>query len=94
MVTRARAPLHGSKYMYVNEIICLFSFKEILRQSPDHDVGPAIAHFLNCFLGKTLSASTKGSVGSTQSENRKVCYLKHSNLATFICLFLILYLDF
>ncbi|KAK3158921.1 hypothetical protein QOZ80_2AG0143400 [Eleusine coracana subsp. coracana] len=46
--------------------------KEILRQSPDHDVGPAIAHFLNCFLGKIQPASTKGSVGSsTQSENQK-----------------------
>ena len=71
----------GNKYMHDNEIICLFSFKEILRQSPDHDVGPAIAHFLNCFLGKMLSASTKGSVGSTQSETQKVCYPVYSCLA-------------
>ncbi|TVU03835.1 hypothetical protein EJB05_50605 [Eragrostis curvula] len=47
--------------------------KEILRQSPDHDVGPSIAHFLNCFVGKTLLASTKGGVGSTQSETQKGC---------------------
>ncbi|KAL6633659.1 hypothetical protein ACP70R_026330 [Stipagrostis hirtigluma subsp. patula] len=40
--------------------------KEILRQSPDHDIGPAIAHFLNCFFGKVLAAST-----STQSKTQK-----------------------
>ncbi|GJM86644.1 hypothetical protein PR202_ga02521 [Eleusine coracana subsp. coracana] len=56
--------LHGINVRYLG--------KEILRQSPDHDVGPAIAHFLNCFLGKIQPASTKGSVGSsTQSENQK-----------------------
>ncbi|KAF8643089.1 hypothetical protein HU200_066961 [Digitaria exilis] len=45
--------------------------KEILRQSPDHDIGPAIAHFLNCFVGKVLGASTKGSLGHTQSKTPK-----------------------
>ncbi|XP_062220117.1 clustered mitochondria protein-like [Phragmites australis] len=45
--------------------------KEILRQSPDHDIGPAIAHFLNCFVGKVLVASTKGSLGSTQLKTQK-----------------------
>ncbi|CAN6280189.1 unnamed protein product [Urochloa humidicola] len=45
--------------------------KEILRQSPDHDIGPAIAHFLNCFVGKVPGASTKGSLGSAQSKTQK-----------------------
>ncbi|KAL6912229.1 hypothetical protein ACP4OV_001034 [Aristida adscensionis] len=45
--------------------------KEILRQSPDHEIGPAIAHFLNCFFGKVLAPSTKGSLGSTQSKSQK-----------------------
>ncbi|CAO2047726.1 unnamed protein product [Urochloa humidicola] len=45
--------------------------KEILRQSLDHDIGPAIAHFLNCFVGKVLGASTKGSLGSAASKTQK-----------------------
>ncbi|XP_062222196.1 clustered mitochondria protein-like [Phragmites australis] len=45
--------------------------KEILRQSPDHDIGPAIAHFLNCFVGKVLDAPTKGSLDITVSKTQK-----------------------
>ncbi|XP_015689234.1 clustered mitochondria protein [Oryza brachyantha] len=45
--------------------------KELLRQSPDHDIGPAIAHFLNCFIGNVLAPSTKGSSDSTHSKNQK-----------------------
>ncbi|KAJ1280732.1 hypothetical protein BS78_04G255400 [Paspalum vaginatum] len=45
--------------------------KEILRQSLDHDIGPAIAHFLNCFVGKVLGASTKATLSSTQSKTQK-----------------------
>lgn len=61
---------------------CFLSLKEILRQSPDHDIGPAIAHFLNCFVGKVLGASTKGSLGNAQSK--KVCDPKRGNLVTLI----------
>ncbi|WVZ73943.1 hypothetical protein U9M48_022192 [Paspalum notatum var. saurae] len=45
--------------------------KEILRQSLDHDIGPAIAHFLNCFVGKVLGASTKAAPGNAQSKAQK-----------------------
>ncbi|XP_052142350.1 clustered mitochondria protein isoform X2 [Oryza glaberrima] len=45
--------------------------KEILRQSADHDIGPAIAHFLNCFIGNVLAPSTKGSVDSTDTKTQK-----------------------
>ncbi|XP_044413836.1 clustered mitochondria protein isoform X3 [Triticum aestivum] len=45
--------------------------KDILRQSPDHNIAPAVAHFLNCFFGKVLAASTKGSTGSPQSKTQK-----------------------
>ncbi|OQU85516.1 hypothetical protein SORBI_3004G260100 [Sorghum bicolor] len=45
--------------------------KDILRQSLDHDIGPAIAHFLNCFVGKVLGASTKGSLSNAQSKTLK-----------------------
>ncbi|KAM0876493.1 hypothetical protein ACQ4PT_036120 [Festuca glaucescens] len=52
--------------------------KEILRQSPDHNIAPAVAHFLNCFAGKVLAASTKGSAGSTQSKTQKAQKLSPS----------------
>lgn len=42
--------------------------KDILRQSPDHNIGPAVAHFLNCFIGKVLAASTKGSAAQSKSQ--------------------------
>ncbi|AQK54770.1 tola protein homolog1 [Zea mays] len=45
--------------------------KDILRQSLDHDIGPAIAHFLNCFMGKVLGASTEGSLSDMQSKTLK-----------------------
>ncbi|KAL5207899.1 hypothetical protein ABZP36_032334 [Zizania latifolia] len=45
--------------------------KEILRQCPDHDIGPAIAHFLNCFFGNIVAASTKGSVDGTNLKIQK-----------------------
>ena len=48
--------------------------QEILRLCPDHNVAPAVAHFLNCFAGKVLAASTKASAGSsTQSKTHQVC---------------------
>ncbi|CAM0944519.1 unnamed protein product [Alopecurus aequalis] len=45
--------------------------KEILRLCPDHNVAPAVAHFLNCFAGKVLASSTKASAGSTQSKTHQ-----------------------
>ncbi|KAL5666292.1 hypothetical protein ACJX0J_026400, partial [Zea mays] len=45
--------------------------KDILRQSLDHDIAPAIAHFLNCFVGKVLGASTKSSLSNAQSKTLK-----------------------
>ncbi|OEL12516.1 Clustered mitochondria protein [Dichanthelium oligosanthes] len=57
-------------YLYANQIVFL-SLKEILRLSPDHDIGPAIALFLNCFVGKVSGASTKGSPGNAQSKTQK-----------------------
>nr|BAJ94710.1 predicted protein [Hordeum vulgare subsp. vulgare] len=44
--------------------------KDILRQSPDHNIAPAVAHFLNCFFGKVLAVATKGT-GSPQSKTQK-----------------------
>jgi hypothetical protein len=58
--------------LFVDDCLLLL-LQEILRQSPDHNIAPAVAHFLNCFAGKVLAASTKGSAGSTQSKTQKVC---------------------
>ncbi|KAG8072136.1 hypothetical protein GUJ93_ZPchr0006g40761 [Zizania palustris] len=60
--------------LFLSEIIVRSAkhvVKEILRQSPDHDIGPAISHFLNCFIGNILSASTKGSVDGAHSKVQK-----------------------
>lgn len=45
--------------------------KDILRESLDHDVGPAIAHFLNCFVGNILPVGTKGGANGAQSKGLK-----------------------
>ncbi|XP_077254113.1 clustered mitochondria protein-like [Tasmannia lanceolata] len=44
--------------------------KDFLRESQDHDLGPAISHFFNCFLGN-LPAGTKGSANNTQLRTQK-----------------------
>lgn len=67
--------------------------KDILRQCLDHDIGPAIAHFLNCFMGKVLGAYTKGSLSNAQSKTLKVClpklgilwfYMQQTQLLNFV----------
>ncbi|KAD5802797.1 hypothetical protein R6Q59_023791 [Mikania micrantha] len=58
-----------------NEIIVRCAkhiLKEVLRDTADHDIGHAIAHFFNCLFGDCQTASGKG-VGNniTQSKNQK-----------------------
>jgi hypothetical protein len=43
--------------------------QDLLRATDDHDVGPAVAHFLNCIMGDVQPTSTKG--GSAQSKSLK-----------------------
>ncbi|XP_019053360.1 PREDICTED: clustered mitochondria protein isoform X2 [Nelumbo nucifera] len=45
--------------------------KEILRESQDHDVGPAISHFLNCLFGHSQPLGTKVSANGMQSRTQK-----------------------
>ncbi|KAL3815048.1 hypothetical protein ACJIZ3_016316 [Penstemon smallii] len=45
--------------------------KDILRDTEDHDLGHAISHFFNCFLGKNHAVSAKGLANSTHSKNQK-----------------------
>ncbi|KAK4756668.1 hypothetical protein SAY87_006795 [Trapa incisa] len=36
-------------------------FKDTLRDTEDHDLGPAISHFLNCLFGNSQAVGAKGS---------------------------------
>nr|GLL40869.1 clustered mitochondria protein-like [Ipomoea trifida] len=46
-------------------------FKDIIRDSEDHDVGSAISHFLNCFFGNIQSVPSKVGTNSVHSRNQK-----------------------
>lgn len=41
--------------------------QDILRDTADHDIGHAIAHFFNCLFGDGQTASGKG-VGNSNSQ--------------------------
>lgn len=46
--------------------------QDVLRDSEDHDVGPAIAHFFNCFFGNCqATAAVKGTPNGVQSRAQK-----------------------
>ncbi|KAL1157674.1 hypothetical protein V6Z11_A08G171600 [Gossypium hirsutum] len=44
--------------------------KDVLRDTEDHDLGPAISHFLSCFFGSCQSVAAK-LTSSSQSKNHK-----------------------
>lgn len=48
-----------------------FLIQDVLRESQDHDIGPAISHFLNCFFGNVLPVGTKGSANNVQSKTQR-----------------------
>lgn len=45
--------------------------QDALRDTEDHDLGSAISHLFNCFVGKVQTASTKGAANSSLSKNQK-----------------------
>ncbi|XP_047980101.1 clustered mitochondria protein-like isoform X1 [Salvia hispanica] len=45
--------------------------KDALRDTADHDIGHAVAHYLNCFAGKVQGVSAKGVANSTHTKNHK-----------------------
>ncbi|KAI3448924.1 hypothetical protein Pfo_005589 [Paulownia fortunei] len=51
--------------------------KDAIRDTEDHDLGHAISHFFNCFLGKVQAVSAKGVGNSTQSKNQKKGHSGH-----------------
>ncbi|RWR77799.1 clustered mitochondria protein isoform X4 [Cinnamomum micranthum f. kanehirae] len=53
--------------------------KDVLRESQDHDLGPAIAHFLNCFFGQVVLVGTKGSANNMQIRTSKKDQVSHQS---------------
>uniref|UniRef100_A0A1D1Z9L5 Clustered mitochondria protein homolog n=1 Tax=Anthurium amnicola TaxID=1678845 RepID=A0A1D1Z9L5_9ARAE len=45
--------------------------KDILRESQDHELGPSITHFLNCFFGAISPAGSKGKASNIQLKTQK-----------------------
>ena len=43
--------------------------QDVLRDTADHDIGQAVAHFFNCLFGDCQTTSGKGV--SSQSKNQK-----------------------
>ncbi|MQL94255.1 hypothetical protein Taro_026906 [Colocasia esculenta] len=60
--------------MFTTEIIVRSAkhiFKDILRESQDHELGSAISHFLNCFLGTVSYADSKARGSNIQLKTQK-----------------------
>ncbi|XP_017424913.2 clustered mitochondria protein isoform X1 [Vigna angularis] len=45
--------------------------KDLLRETEDHDLAPAVSHFLNCLFGSCQAPSGKAITNSTQSKTPK-----------------------
>ncbi|KAG8363575.1 hypothetical protein BUALT_Bualt19G0036700 [Buddleja alternifolia] len=51
--------------------------KDAVRDTEDHNIGHAISHFFNCFLGKVQAVPPKGIGNSTQSKNPRKAHSGH-----------------
>lgn len=45
--------------------------QDILRDTEDHDLAPAISHFLNCLFGNCQAVTGKGVANTSQSKTLK-----------------------
>ena len=45
--------------------------QDALRESEDHDIGPALSHFFNCFFGNCQAAAVKVTPNGMQSKAQK-----------------------
>ncbi|GFZ02773.1 tetratricopeptide repeat (TPR)-containing protein [Actinidia rufa] len=45
--------------------------KDALRESEDHDIGPALSHFFNCFFGNCQAAAVKVNPGMQSKAQKK-----------------------
>lgn len=64
-----KAGIYVIGFMYV--IISSFVTQDVLRDTADHDIGHAVAHFFNCLFGDCQSASGKGVSNNAQAKNQK-----------------------
>eukprot|EP00262_Sarcandra_glabra_P005882 TRINITY_DN1781_c0_g3_i1.p1 TRINITY_DN1781_c0_g3~~TRINITY_DN1781_c0_g3_i1.p1 ORF type:complete len:802 (+),score=159.23 TRINITY_DN1781_c0_g3_i1:295-2406(+) len=53
--------------------------KDVLRATQDHDIGPAISHFFNCFFGHNPPVGTKGSPSNMQLKTQKKDQASHQS---------------
>ncbi|CAL0310303.1 unnamed protein product [Lupinus luteus] len=55
--------------------------KDLLRDTEDHDLAPAVSHFLNCLFGNCQAPGGKAIASTTQSRNPKKANTEHLSLA-------------
>ncbi|XP_027340006.1 clustered mitochondria protein isoform X2 [Abrus precatorius] len=53
--------------------------KELLRETEDHDLAPAVSHFLNCLFGSCQAPGGKVTANSTQSKTPKKEHARHQS---------------
>ncbi|XP_065003313.1 clustered mitochondria protein isoform X4 [Musa acuminata AAA Group] len=53
--------------------------KDLLRESEDHDLGPAITHFFNCFTGHVSPVGAEDSSDNIQSKAQKKAEENHQS---------------
>ncbi|XP_031255928.1 clustered mitochondria protein-like [Pistacia vera] len=53
--------------------------KDVLRDIEDHDLGPALAHFFNCFFGSCQTVGGKVAANSMQSKTQKKDQASHQS---------------
>ncbi|KAK7271601.1 hypothetical protein RJT34_27637 [Clitoria ternatea] len=51
--------------------------KDLLRETEDHDLAPAVCHFLNCLFGSCQAPGGKVNANSTQSKTHKKEHAGH-----------------
>lgn len=47
------------------------AFQDVVRDTDDHELGPSVAHFFNCFFGNSPVVSEKSSSGNLQRRSQK-----------------------
>ncbi|KAG6494254.1 hypothetical protein ZIOFF_049274 [Zingiber officinale] len=63
------------EYPYSDLVMVLV---DLLRESEDHDLGLAISHFFNCFIGNVLPVGSKGNLDNVQLKVQKKGLDHHS----------------
>ena len=63
--------IHSSLLVWLNR---LHLEQDVLRDTEDHDIAPAISHFFNCFFGSIQAVGSKVDANNMQSRtHKKVC---------------------